>query len=104
MLSHDGSHDHARMVIDLCSAETMCRSMQVAEARHRNRLQSSTPDASVDTHLYKGTDLVRGNVTLAPLLQKFFKDELAREYARAKELRKCREDRAVARPKKQGNI
>ena len=49
-----------------------------------------------ETHLFLGTAETRGNVCVAPLLQNWIGEELAKEAAAAKERRKAREERALA--------
>lgn len=101
MIEHMVVYDQL-MVTNLVACESMCRCMQSHEQRYRDRSVSSASESVVDNHLFLGTDMVRGNVMISPKLQEFFKEELARESQIAKELRKAREERALAKPKKKG--
>ena len=84
------------MVTNLASAESLCRIIQVQEERYRDQLGG---EDSENHHLYMGTDLTRGNVCVCPSLSDYVKDALAKEYQIAKERRKAREERSLARPK-----
>ena len=53
----------------------------------------------MDSHLYFGVDMVRGNCCVCPLSQEWVSAELSKEYALMKERRKAREERTLARPK-----
>ena len=54
-----------------------------------------------ESHLLLGTSETRGNLMVAPALQKWLGEQLAQEALAAKEKRKAREERALAAPKKQ---
>ena len=87
----------------LASAELLVRAIQVQQERYRDRSAggsaSGGPD-SVDTHLFMGSELTRGNVCVCPLLQEWASAQLAKEQALLKERRKAREERDLA---KKGN-
>ena len=86
---------------NVASAELIARRLQLAEERHKDRL-GGEGTASEDLHLYLGTDPTRGNLCVCPALSDWVGKELAAESAVMKERRKAKEERALARPKKEG--
>ena len=83
-------------VSQMASFELLGRSLQIIEEKYRERLSGAADPARVDTHLYLGTELVRGNCCVCPLLQGWASQELAKEHAILKERGKAREERAAA--------
>ncbi|CAK0857394.1 unnamed protein product, partial [Prorocentrum cordatum] len=84
---------------NVASAELAARELQVAEGRHRGKIAGGSDDR-FDTHLARGTDLVRGNLCIMPAFTEWIASELSKEYSAMKERRKAREERVLARPKK----
>ena len=72
------------------------------EEKYRDRLLGSLGEEDSERHLFHGASGTRGNLCIAPALQKFIAEEMAKESAVLKERRKAREERSVARPKKAG--
>ena len=85
----------------LASAEFLCRQIQMQEERWRERANNAgdTAGSLQDAHVYAGL-ATRGNICICPLLQEYVSDELKKETAVAKERRKAREERALAKPGK----
>ena len=83
---------------DLAVGEHCARQIQLTEERWKERLIPST-DQEGDSYLYLGRS-TRGSLCIAPQLTEWLSEELRKEYAVAKERRKAREERALARPKK----
>eukprot|EP00959_Pyramimonas_sp_CCMP1952_P031453 659610-Pyramimonas_sp.AAC.1 len=64
-------------ITEIASFEMLGRSLQVQEQRRRDRIIGS--EDKVDSHFFLGSDLVRGNVRMAPELQDWIAQELAEE-------------------------
>ncbi|CAK0881152.1 unnamed protein product [Prorocentrum cordatum] len=84
---------------ELSCAELVCRRLQMAEYRHRERvLTTSRGDELLeDSHLYLGTGETRGLVCISPKLLTFVTDELHKESLVLKERRKLKEERMASR-------
>lgn len=83
----------------LAGAEIGARKIQMIHDKWKHklpRLNANTDAGDDDTHLLTGTFETRGNLGMAPSLQKWLGDELAKESMAAKERRKAREERALA--------
>ena len=91
-------HDQLNLP-DLAAAELLSRSLQMQEERYRDRF-AGADESHLDSHLFYGTAALRGNLCVCPPLQKHVSEELAKEYAGAKERRKAAEERAAARKPK----
>ncbi|CAK0851426.1 unnamed protein product [Prorocentrum cordatum] len=89
-------------VANLASGEMLARTVQLQEERYRDRVAPAVDSGSLDAHVLLGTDQLRGNVCVAPLLQDHIKDELTKMNAYRKEQRKAREERDLARKNKKG--
>ncbi|CAK0887846.1 unnamed protein product, partial [Prorocentrum cordatum] len=89
-------------VANLASGEMLARTVQLQEERYRDRAAPAVDSGSLDAHVLMGTDQLRGNVRVAPLLQDHIKDELTKMNAYRKEQRKAREERDLARKNKKG--
>ena len=87
--------DHLN-VTEMASFELLGGSLQILDEKYRDRLAGSSDPSRVDTHLYLGTELARGNCCVCPALQDWMSQELAKEHAILKERRKAREERAAA--------
>eukprot|EP00974_Lingulodinium_polyedra_P097645 9465705-Lingulodinium_polyedra.AAC.1 len=85
---------------NLAAAEHAARQLQLVEEKWKDRTSSSadSQEQQQDMYLYAGR-ATRGNLCICPLLQEWVAAELAKEYSVAKEKRKAREERALARPK-----
>lgn len=66
------------------------------EERYGDRLHPRS-DFQEEAHLFMGSDLVRGNVCVAPELRSWMAEELNGEVAIAKERRQAREERQLTR-------
>ena len=80
--------------------EILMRRAQLIELKYRDKIIPLSNIGSVedDEHLYLGTGATRGQLMVCPLLEDFVSGELSREAASAKERRKMREERGLARP------
>ncbi|CAK0911882.1 unnamed protein product, partial [Prorocentrum cordatum] len=87
-------------VANLASGEMLARSVQLQEERYRDRVAPAADSGSLDAHVLLGTDQLRGNACVAPMLQDHIKDELTKMNSYRKEQRKAREERDLARKKK----
>ncbi|CAK0908097.1 unnamed protein product, partial [Prorocentrum cordatum] len=87
-------------VANLASGEMLARSVQLQEERYRDRVAPAADSGSLDARVLLGTDQLRGNACVAPMLQDHIKDELTKMNAYRKEQRKAREERDLARKKK----
>jgi hypothetical protein len=72
------------------------------EERYRDRMAPNVDQGNADAHLILGSDLMRGNVCVCPRLSEHLKDQLVAEWSVAKERRKAREERELAKPKNKG--
>ena len=82
------------------SAEIIARRLQLCEERYKDRLLAGAgEDETGERHLFGGSTGTRGNLCVAPSLQKYIAEEMARDSAILKERRKAREERSLARPK-----
>ncbi|CAK0873100.1 unnamed protein product [Prorocentrum cordatum] len=82
-------------ITEIASFERLGRSLQVQDERHRVRVMGS--EDIVDSHFFLGSDLARGNACVAPQLQDWIAQELAREVSAMKERRRAREERIANR-------
>ena len=85
---------------NLAAAEHACRQLQAVEERWKDRVvgSSEAQGAQADLALYAGQQ-TRANLCIAPQLSAWISDQLRAESSIAKERRKAREERALARPK-----
>lgn len=84
---------------ELASMEMLVRKAQMIELKHRDRVLAAASGAiDDDEHLYLGTGRTRGLLMIAPALEEFVSGELGKEAAAAKERRKMREERGLAKP------
>ncbi len=86
----------------LAAGKLMARVVQMHEERYRDRMAPNVDQQNVDAHVILGSDLMRGNVCVCPKLVEHLKDQLMAEWSVAKERRKAREERELARPKPKG--
>ena len=89
-------------ISNLASLELVARQLQLCEERHRDRILGTKPGqaAQHDEHYYfTGMATTRG-LMVAPALSSWISEQIARENAIAKEKRKAREERGLARPKR----
>ena len=86
-------------VSELACMELICRKLQMAEYRHRERVLglANGDELLEDQHLYMGTGETRGMLMIAPALLSHVTEELHKEAAVLKERRKLREERASSR-------
>ncbi|CAK0822814.1 unnamed protein product, partial [Prorocentrum cordatum] len=84
---------------ELSCAELVCRRLQMAEYRHRERILTTSRGDELleDSHLYLGTGETRGLVCISPKLLAFVTDELHKESLVLKERRKLKEERMASR-------
>lgn len=86
----------------LASCELGARKLQMIMTsgwRHKlPRVGNPDKDSTIDddAHLLMGTSENRGNIAMAPSLQKWLGEELGKEALASKERRKAREERALA--------
>jgi len=84
---------------ELACMEMLIRKAQMIELKHRGRVTTaSVGEVEDDAHLYLGTSHTRGLLMIDPKLEEFVSGELSREAATAKERRKMREERLLAKP------
>ena len=84
---------------ELASMEMLIRKAQLIELKHRDRvLAAAVGQVDDDAHLYLGTGQTRGLLMIDPELEEFVSAELSKEAATAKERRKMREERSLAKP------
>lgn len=92
--------------LDLCanaSFELGARRIQAIHDKWKHKLPSQSGLGATgatglddDMHLLLGTSETRGNLGVAPELQRWLADESSKEANAAKERRKAREERALA--------
>lgn len=86
------------MVTQLAYMELVIRRAQLIELKHKSRvLCVRGSEVEEDEHLYMGTGETRGLLMIAPALEEFVAGELGRQAAAAKERRKMREERCLAK-------
>ena len=79
--------------------EMLIRKAQLIEPKHRDRvLASAVGQVDDDAHLYLGTGQTRRLLMIGPKLEEFVSAELCKEAATAKERRKMKEERSLAKP------
>ena len=86
---------------NLAHVECMVRELQMVEEKWKDRAVATDPSGETDFNInlfLRG--LPRGNLCICPALQKYLSDQLGAENAIAKERRKAREERNLARPPK----
>jgi hypothetical protein len=84
----------------LATGEFLARQVQMSEERWKDRVHSTTDAAtSLDAHLYGGM-ISKGSLCICPALQLWIATELSKEASVAKERRKAREERQLAKPGK----
>ena len=101
IMEHAACYDQLNL-FNLGCVEVMVRKLQMAEEKYKERLyhnQGLGDNVGEDHHLFMGTQGTRGNLCVAPALQKFIAEELQKESAVLKERRKAREERSLARGK-----
>ena len=89
-------------VTTLACAELGARRVQMISDRWKNKLPGFSGGAQGeedDSHLLLGTSETRGNICVAPSLQKWLGEELSKEAQASKERRKAREERALSSKK-----
>lgn len=86
---------------NLAAAEHCARQIQLVEERWKSRILGNVEqaEATQDSYLYART-ATRGCLCIHPELQAWIAGELSKEYAVAKERRKAREERSLAKPKR----
>ena len=85
---------------DVLPREFLARQVQMSEERWKDRIHSTTDAASsLDSHLYGGM-ISKGSLCICPSLQSWIATELSKEASVAKERRKAREERQLAKPGK----
>lgn len=85
-------------VLNLASAELVCRQLQLLEGRvYQSSDNAATSAIAEESSLYMGTSTAHGAVLVAPELKGWIAGELAREASVLKERRKAREERTLAR-------
>jgi hypothetical protein len=82
----------------LSVGQHLCRQIKLVEVRWMDRVFGSNKVQVADAHLHLRRS-TRGSLCVGPAIQDWLSDELQNEYAVAKERRKAREERALARPK-----
>ena len=92
--------------LDLCviaAFELAARRVQAIHDKWKHKLPSQSGLGATgatglddDTHLLLGTSETRGNLGVAPELQRWLAEESSKEASAAKERRKAREERALA--------
>ena len=83
----------------MAAMEMLIRKAQLIELKHRARvLAAAVGQVEDDSHLYLGTGQTRGLLMIDPKLGDFVSGELSKEAATAKERRKMREERKLAKP------
>lgn len=86
------------MVTQLACMELVIRRAQLIELKHKSRVLSTRgSEVEEDEHIYVGAGESRGLLMIAPALEEFVAAELGREAAAAKERRKMREERGMAK-------
>ena len=83
----------------LASAELLCRQIQDQEMRWQDRVLGSMSDAAQQTMTISGTSSTRTNLCIHPKLVEWMAEQGKNQTAALKELRKAREERALAKPK-----
>ena len=83
----------------LASAEFIVRQIQTQEQRWKERAMGNIGDAQQEANMYSGIQN-RCNLCLCPALTEWVAEEARKESAVQKELRKAREERGLAAPKK----
>ena len=88
--------------------ELVARRLQMVELKWKEKFLHSnkntdTQDPYHDAHLYEGTSITRGLLCIAPTLERFVGEELAKEALAAKERRKAAEERRLAKKGKAGD-
>ena len=89
-------------VSNLGALELVARQLQLCEERYRDKILGTKvgEEGQRDEHYYfTGMATTRG-LMVAPALSTWISEQIARENAIAKERRKAREERSLARPKK----
>lgn len=85
-------------VLNLASAELVCRQLQLIEDRmFQSSDNGASSAAAEESSLYMGTSTAHGAVLVSPDLKGWIAGELAREASVLKERRKAREERTLAR-------
>ena len=89
-------------VFNSAAAEVVVRKIQLIEEKHRDRLlqHQGLVDQGDDINLFTGAPGTRGGACVAPALQSWIAEQLAKESSVLKERRKAREERILAKPKK----
>jgi hypothetical protein len=89
-------------VSELACFEVLARTIQMTQHRWKDHILGAASSAhDDDAHLFLGTDPTRGNLCIAPSLDAWIGQELAKVALAAKEQRKAREEHALLRaPKK----
>ena len=92
-------------IASLASFEVLARKIQLIEERHKDRGQGNIDaiDGGDDHFLFLGGGIgpmTRQNACVCPLLSEWVAEELRKEAAVMKERRKAREERNLARTKK----
>ena len=86
---------------ELASMEILARSTQMTQYRCKERILGASSSTHEDeAFLFLGSDPTRGNLCIAPSLNNFIGQELAKEALASKEQRKAREERAPSRAEK----
>ena len=86
---------------NLAVMELIMRQLMLQEEKLKDKFSSAASDAAVEAHLFGG-DRSRSCLCICPALSEWVADEVRKETLVMKERRKAREERALARPKKEG--
>jgi len=86
---------------ELASMEILARSIQMTQYRWKERILGASSSMHEDeAFLFLGSDPTRGSLCIAPSLNSFIGQELAKEALASKEQRQAREERTLLRGQK----
>ena len=83
----------------LASFELICRQIQIAEEKYKDKFSNIGGDSSFDYHLMAGTTH-RSQLCICPALTEWLAEELRKQTAVDKERRKARDERLLQKPDK----